>query len=77
MVKFYTEGKNVKIELQTKAGNKFIKHTVNQELKSYTNKFEIEFAEVEDVIVSERVLERIIELCENTELKLVGSRMIY
>jgi hypothetical protein len=74
MVKFYTEGKNVKIELQTKAGNKFIKHTVNQELKSYTNKFEIEFAEVEDAIVSERVLERIIELCENTELKLVGSR---
>lgn len=74
MVKFYTEGKNVKIELQTKAGNKFIKHTVNQELKSYTNKFEIEFAEVEDAIVSERVLERIIELCESTELKLVGSR---
>ena len=33
MVKFYTEGKNVKIELQTKAGNKFVKHTVNQELK--------------------------------------------
>ena len=43
-------------------------------MKSYTNKFEIEFAEVEDAIVSERVLERIIELCESTELKLVGSR---
>jgi hypothetical protein len=74
MVKFYTEGKNVKIELQTKAGNKFIKHTVNQELKSYTNKFEIEFAEVEDALVCEQVLERLIELCENTETKLVGSR---
>ena len=74
MVKFYTEGKNVKIELQTKAGNKFIKHTVNQELKSYTNKFEMEFAEVEDALVSEQVLERLIELCENTETKLVGSR---
>ena len=43
-------------------------------MKSYTNKFEIEFAEVEDAIVSERVLERIIELCESTELKLVGSK---
>ena len=74
MVKFYTEGKNVKIELQTKAGNKFVKHTVNQELKSYTNKFEMEFAEVEDALVSEQVLERLIELCENTETKLVGSR---
>ena len=74
MVKFYTEGKNVKIELQTKAGNKFVKHAVNQELKSYTNKFEMDFDEVEDALVSEQVLERLIELCENTETKLVGSK---
>jgi hypothetical protein len=74
MVKFYTDGKHVKIELQTKAGNKFLKHTVNQELKSYTNKFEMEFAEVEDAIISEQVLERMIELCESTELKLTGSK---
>ena len=74
MVKFYTDGKNVKIELQTKAGNKFLKHTVNQELKSYTNKFEIQFAEIEDAMIAEQVLERMIELCENTEIKLAGSK---
>jgi hypothetical protein len=74
MVKFYTEGKSVKIELQAKAGNKFLKHTVNQELKSYTNKFEMEFAEIEDAMIAEKVLERMIELCENTEIKLAGSK---
>ena len=74
MVRFYTEGKSVKIEMQTKAGNKFLKHTVNQELKSYTNKFEMTFAEIEDAMIAEQVLERMIELCENTEIKLVGSK---
>ncbi len=74
LVKYYTEGKSVKVELQTKAGNKYLKHIVNQEVKSYTNKFEIDFAEIEDAIVAERVLERMIELCENTELKLGGSK---
>ena len=34
----------------------------------------MEFAEVEDALVSEQVLERLIELCENTETKLVGSK---
>lgn len=74
MVRFYTEGKSTKIELQTKAGNKFLKHTVNQELKSYTNKFELTFAEIEDAMIAEQVLERMIELCENTEIKLSGSK---
>ena len=74
LVKYYTDGKRVKIELQTNAGNKYLKHIVNQEVKSYTNKFEIDFAEIEDAVVAERVLESMIELCENTELKLVGSQ---
>ncbi len=74
MVRFYSDGKNIKIELLTKAGNKFLKHTVNQELKSYTNKFEMEFAEVEDAMIAEQVLERMIELCENTDVRLSGSK---
>ena len=76
LVKYYTEGRRVKIELQTKAGNKYLKHVVNQEVKSYANKFEIDFAEIEDAIVAERVLERMIELCENIELRLDGSKNV-
>ena len=74
LVKYYTEGKSIKVELKTKAGNKFLKHIVNQEVKSYTNKLELDFAEIEDAIIAERVLENMIELCENTEVKLVGSK---
>lgn len=74
MVRFFTEGKNVRIELRAKAGNNFLKHTVNQELKSYTNKFEMTFAEIEDAMIAEQILESMIELCENSEIKLVGSK---
>ncbi|MDD3004760.1 hypothetical protein [Flavobacterium sp.] len=74
LVKYFTEGKSIKIELQTKAGNKYLKHIVNQEVKSYTNNFEMNFAEIEEAIIAEKVLEQLIELCENTELKLAGSK---
>lgn len=74
LVKYYTKGKNVKIEIQTKAGNKFIKYFVNQEVKNYTNNLELEFSEIEDAIITEQVLQQLIELCEKTEIKLTGSK---
>ncbi len=50
------------IELTTKAKNKFIKYTSNDELKNYTDKFKIYFSKVEDAIVAQKILVRIIEL---------------
>jgi hypothetical protein len=74
LVKYNTDGKSVFVEVQTKAGNKFLKHTVNNELKNYTSSFKLEFAEVEDAIIASKTLERIIDICENTENKIVGSK---
>ena len=74
LTKYNTSGKNVIVELQTKGGDRFVKLTENQEVKNYVNKFEIEFSEVEDAVISEKVLQQMIELCEKTELKLVGSK---
>jgi len=50
------------IELTTKAKNKFIKYTSNDELKNYTDKFKIYFSKVEDAIVAQKILVKIIEL---------------
>ena len=74
LLKYDTDGKNVYLELQTKAGNKYIKHSTNKELKSYANKFRLEFSEIEDAMISQKLFERIIELCENNETKLVGTK---
>jgi hypothetical protein len=61
-VKYSSKGKFIIIELSTKAGNKFIKYTSNDVLKSYTSKFKIFFSKVEDAIVAQNVLVKMIEL---------------
>lgn len=74
LISFDTEGKNVVINCKTKAGSKYIKFTENQVLKNYTNQIELQLAEVEDAYVGKAILERIVELCEATELKLPSAK---
>jgi len=61
-VNYTSKGKFIIITLSTKAKNKFIKYTSNDELKSYTDKFKVYFSKVEDAIIGQKILEKIIEL---------------
>ncbi len=64
-VNYSSKGRFIIIELSTKAKNKFIKHINNDVLKSYTDKFKIYFSKVEDAIVAQKILIKMIELSAN------------
>lgn len=72
-IKFGTKGKQVFIEIGTKSGDKYIKQTLNGEPKSYTDKIELLFNEVEDAQKTEAILFQMIEFCEKEELKIPNT----
>jgi hypothetical protein len=64
-VNYSSKGKFIIIELFTKANNKFIKYINNDVLKPYTNNFKIYFPRIEDAIIAQNILVKMIELSAN------------
>lgn len=66
-IKYNTKGKLVYLDLVTKGSEKYVKSSVNDEVKNYRKDFELNFNEVEEAYLAESIVYQIIEICEKEE----------
>ncbi|CAM1339737.1 hypothetical protein [Tenacibaculum aestuarii] len=72
-IEINVKGKEVVVEINTIAKNKFIKHLEDKELQNYTNKLAIIFNSFEEALVGEKVIKDLVKLCEAKKRVVSGS----
>ncbi len=76
-IKPKTKGKNIVVELKTKAKNKFIKHTRSGELNNYKSGVEIYVPGAEEAVIAKNILKKMVELCAAKEDKRLQKNLSF
>ena len=74
-IKIVNKGKSLVLDVKTAGGKKFIKHLKDEKLNNYTNGFKIYVPGIEEALIVQKTMEKMIDICVENDKKAGNTPM--